>query len=207
MLHSSLWDDLFCVVVWTHEQRYQSCVAPAVTLLFCLRVISLKSLICSFVNLFSCCWHKSEWFHRPGQASESVAFGAAGFKVCLFSLRRKRRSRQLTFLMLLLSIKAQRASLLLSVLAHGVDERDDWWEDRESKGDICAGLSSHWADLGHSCTSLQGADGKRRGMQLKGISESVNRPHCVSVINKLRGEREKVPSEWTEGSVYSWVIP
>lgn len=105
ILHSSLWGDLFCVIVWTHEQRYQRWVAPAVTLLFCLWVISLKSLICSFVNLFSCCWHKSEWFHRPGQASESVAFGAAGFKMCLFSLRRKRRSRQLTFLTPLLSIK------------------------------------------------------------------------------------------------------
>lgn len=31
----------------THQQRYQKCVAPAVTLLFCLRVTSLKSLICS----------------------------------------------------------------------------------------------------------------------------------------------------------------
>lgn len=39
--------------------------------------------------------------------------------------------------------KTRRASALVSVLAHGVDERGDWWRNRESKGDICAGLGSH----------------------------------------------------------------
>lgn len=39
--------------------------------------------------------------------------------------------------------KTRRASALLSVLAHGVDERGDWWRNRESKGDICAAPGSH----------------------------------------------------------------
>lgn len=61
--------------------------APAATSLLCLLVISLQSLICRFTNLFSNCWHKSEWSRKPRQASVSVAFRAAALTKCLFSLR------------------------------------------------------------------------------------------------------------------------
>lgn len=73
--------------------HYLSYVAAAVTTLLCLLVISLESLICSFANLFPCCWRNSEWLHRPGQASVSVAFGAAGFTKGLFSLRGEEEGR------------------------------------------------------------------------------------------------------------------
>lgn len=66
--------------------HYQDCVAPVLTTLLCLLVISLRSRSCSFVNLFPRCWQKSEWLHRPAQASVYVAFRAVGHTKCLFSL-------------------------------------------------------------------------------------------------------------------------
>lgn len=77
---------------------HQVNVAPAVTTLLCLLVISLESLICRFVNLFLCCWQKSERLHRPGQASESVAFRAAVFTKCLFSLRSEEEGQTACYL-------------------------------------------------------------------------------------------------------------
>lgn len=53
-----------------------SYAAPAATALLCLLVISPECLICSFLNLFLNCWHKSEWSRKPRQASVSVAFRA-----------------------------------------------------------------------------------------------------------------------------------
>lgn len=159
---------------------YQSGVAPAVTLLFCLRGHFAEKPNLQFVNLCSCCWHKSEWFHRPGQASLSVAFGAAGSKLCLFSLRRKRRSRPLTVPMLLLSIKVGELRLS-SLFWLMVSMREAiGGGNRESKGDICAGLGSHWVDLGHSCSGLRGADGKRRGYAVK-RHRSVSQPASLCV--------------------------
>lgn len=137
--------------------RYQNCAAPAVTPLFCLLVISLKSLICSFVNLFTCCWHKNKRLHRPGHASVSVAFRAVGFTKCLFFfLESEEEELTANYLGSAFVNKTQSAWDSLSVLPHHVDVsvRNDWSGNRESKGDINAGPGSHQVDLGHSCVEF-----------------------------------------------------
>lgn len=138
--------------------HYQNCVAPVVTTLLCLPAISLKNVICSFVNLFPCCWNKSEWLHRPGQASVSVAFRAAGITKCLFSLRSEEEGLTANCLDVALSIKPE--SLGLPHHVH-LSTQNDWLRSRESKGDFRVSLGSHQVDLGHSCVRLETLQGGR----------------------------------------------
>lgn len=135
-----------------------------------------------FWQFFLCCWNKSEWLHRPGQASVSVAFRAAGITKCLFSLRSEEEGLIANCLDVALSIKPESLGLPHHVHLSG---QNDWLRSRESKGDFRVSLGSHQVDLGHSCVRLETPQGGRAVK--KHMYPSFIKPNCCfsKLVNEL----------------------